>query len=93
MRRNKKNEDEAEEGNEGAIEMNEEDLELELEEDDGEMDVDQDTGTDRTDGKGRKSGKSSKEGRMQAYDKKDQPLSKYEMETAELAAAPVIPRS
>lgn len=40
MRRNKKNEDEAEEGNEGAIEMNEEDLELELEEDDGDMDVD-----------------------------------------------------
>ena len=40
MRRNKKNEDEAEDDNEGAIGMEEDDLELELEEDDGEMDVD-----------------------------------------------------
>lgn len=40
MRRNKKNEDEAEAGNEGAIGLDEDDLELELEEDDGEMDVD-----------------------------------------------------
>jgi len=30
---------------------------------------------------------------MQAYDKKDKPLSKYEMDTAELEHAPVIPRS
>lgn len=31
--------------------------------------------------------------RQQAFDKKDQPISKFEQERAELESAPVIPRS
>lgn len=49
------------------------------------MDVDFDPQSDSVGAKGK--------GRAQAYDKKDKPLSKYEMDKAELETAPVIPRS
>ena len=87
MRRNKKKD---EDGAAGHQEIQEEDIEgahgtRGRPDDDGEMDVDFDPSAEDDTRKTK--------ARDQAYDKKDKPLSNYEMEKAELETAPVIPRS
>lgn len=55
------------------------------------MDVDFDNNSDDPNSKALRKGKKS--GRQQAFDKKDKPLSKYEMDQADLESAPVISRA
>ena len=55
------------------------------------MDVDYDHSMDDPNSKAIRKG--NKKGRQQVFDKKDKPLSKYEMDKADLESAPCISRA